>query len=138
MILAAASVLAGTVLACFLAILPGLHIYNVMGLAALFLYSLHGGGLAAMPEVYIPFMLGLVTGWSILNTIPSVLLGAQLQGIAWNGASGLRLTFYFNVASLDKSVPLRKRQRRPVKDNPVFGTSGFDGELKGTVSLICQ
>ncbi|MFA6173130.1 MAG: tripartite tricarboxylate transporter permease [Kiritimatiellales bacterium] len=73
---AAASVLAGTVLACFLAILPGLHIYNVMGLAALFLYSLHGSGAAAMPEFYIPFMLGLVTGWSVLNTIPSVLLGA--------------------------------------------------------------
>lgn len=76
MILAAVAVLAGTVLACFLAILPGLHIYNVMGLAALFLYSLHGSGLAAMPEVYIPFMIGLVTGWSVLNTIPSVLLGA--------------------------------------------------------------
>lgn len=76
MIFAVAAVLAGTVLACFLAILPGLHIYNVMGLAALFLYSLHGGGLAAMPEVYIPFMIGLVTGWSVLNTIPSVLLGA--------------------------------------------------------------
>ena len=74
--MAAASVLAGTVLACFLAILPGLHIYNVMGLAALFLYSLHGGGVAAMPEIYVPFMIGLVTGWSVLNTIPSVLLGA--------------------------------------------------------------
>lgn len=73
---ATAAVLAGTILSCLLAILPGLHIYNVMGLAALFLYSLHGGGLAAMPEVYIPFMIGLVTGWSILNTIPSVLLGA--------------------------------------------------------------
>jgi len=73
---AAVSVLAGTLLSCLLAILPGLHIYNVMGLAAMFLYSLHGGGLAAMPEVFIPFMIGLVTGWSILNTIPSVLLGA--------------------------------------------------------------
>ncbi len=73
---AALAVLAGTVISCFLAILPGLHIYNVMGLAALFLYSLHGGGLAAMPEVYIPFLIGLVTGWSVLNTIPSVLLGA--------------------------------------------------------------
>jgi hypothetical protein len=29
-----------------------------------------------MPAVYIPFMIGLVTGWSMLNTIPSVLLGA--------------------------------------------------------------
>lgn len=74
--LTAVSVLAGTVLSCGLAILPGLHIYNVMGLAAMFLYSLGGTGLAAMPEVYIPFMIGLVTGWSILNTIPSVLLGA--------------------------------------------------------------
>lgn len=73
---AAVSVLAGTLLSCLLAILPGLHIYNVMGLAAIFLYSLHGGGIAAMPEVFIPFMIGLVTGWSILNTIPSVLLGA--------------------------------------------------------------
>ena len=73
---AAVSVLCGTVLSCFLAILPGLHIYNVMGLAALFLYSLHGGGLAAMPEVYVPFMIGLITGWSVINTIPSVLLGA--------------------------------------------------------------
>lgn len=73
---ATVAVLAGTILSCVLAILPGLHIYNVMGLAALFLYSLQGSGLAAMPEVYIPFMIGLVTGWSILNTIPSVLLGA--------------------------------------------------------------
>jgi putative membrane protein len=73
---AAISVLAGTIISCFLAILPGLHIYNVMGFVALFLHSLHGGGLAAMPEVYVPFMIGLVTGWSVLNTIPSVLLGA--------------------------------------------------------------
>lgn len=73
---AAAAVLAGTVLSCILAILPGLHIYNVMGLAALYLHSLNGGGLAAIPEVTIPFMIGLVTGWSVINTIPSVLLGA--------------------------------------------------------------
>ncbi len=76
MLTAAVSVLIGTVLACFLAILPGLHIYNVMGLAALLIYSLQGAGLATMPEVYLPFMIGLVTGWSVLNTIPSVLLGA--------------------------------------------------------------
>lgn len=76
MICAAASVLAGTVLACFLSILPGLHIYNVLGLAALLLYSWPGSGLAASPEIFIPFMIGLVTGWSVLNTIPSVLLGA--------------------------------------------------------------
>jgi len=76
MILPAVAVLAGTVLACFLAILPGLHIYNVMGLVAMLLYALNGGGVASMPEVTIPFLIGLVTGWSVLNTIPSVLLGA--------------------------------------------------------------
>lgn len=76
MISAAAVVLAGTVASCLPAVLPGLHIYNVMGLAALFLYSLQGAGLAVRPDLYIPFMVGLVTGWSVLNTIPSVLFSA--------------------------------------------------------------
>lgn len=70
------SVLAGTILACFLAILPGLHIYNVMGLAVLLIYKVQAAGLAVAPEIYLPFMIGLVVGWSVLNTIPSVLLGA--------------------------------------------------------------
>ncbi len=73
---AALAVLAGTVLSCFLAILPGLHIYNVMGLVAMLIYWLQGMGIAVNPEVYLPFMIGLVVGWSVLNTIPSVLLGA--------------------------------------------------------------
>jgi putative membrane protein len=76
MITAGLSVLAGTILACFLAILPGLHIYNVMGLAVMWIYALQEMGLAVSPEVYLPFMTGLVVGWSVLNTIPSVLLGA--------------------------------------------------------------
>ena len=71
-----AAVVTGTVLSCFLAILPGLHIYNVMGLVAMLIYWLQGMGVAAAPEIYLPFMIGLVVGWSLLNTIPSVLLGA--------------------------------------------------------------
>jgi len=70
------AVLAGTVLSGFLAILPGLHIYNVMGLVAMLIYGLQDMGIAVNPEVYLPFMIGLVVGWSVLNTIPSVLLGA--------------------------------------------------------------
>lgn len=73
---ATVAVLAGTVLSCLLAILPGLHIYNVMGLAAMLIYWLQGMGIAVDPEVFLPFMIGLVVGWSVLNTIPSVLLGA--------------------------------------------------------------
>lgn len=76
MILSAAAAVAGAVLACFLAVLPGLHIYNIMGLFALLLYALNGGGNASMPESSVPFMIGLVTGWSVMNTVPSVLLGA--------------------------------------------------------------
>jgi putative membrane protein len=75
-VIAAVAVLAGTVLSCALAILPGLHIYNVMGLAAVLIYHLQSLGIAVSPEAYIPFMIGLVVGWSVLNTIPSVLLGA--------------------------------------------------------------
>lgn len=70
------AILAGTVLSCLLAILPGLHIYNVMGLSVLLIYNLQSVGLAVSPEVFIPFMISLVVGWSVLNTIPSVLLGA--------------------------------------------------------------
>ncbi len=70
------AVLAGTVLSCLLAILPGLHIYNVMGLAVLLIYKVQSLGMAVAPEIYLPFMIGLVVGWSVLNTIPSVLLGA--------------------------------------------------------------
>jgi len=73
---ATVAVLAGTILSCFLAILPGLHIYNAMGLAAMLISWSQSMGIAAAPEVYLPFMIGLVVGWSVLNTIPSVLLGA--------------------------------------------------------------
>lgn len=70
------SVLAGIMVSCLVAILPGLHVYNVMGLAALVLYRAQDAGLSAGSEIVIPFMIGLVCGWSMLNTIPSVLLGA--------------------------------------------------------------
>jgi putative membrane protein len=70
------SVLAGTLVSCLIAVLPGLHVYNVMGLAALFLYGAQDAGMAIGTDRVIPFMIGLVCGWSMLNTIPSVLLGA--------------------------------------------------------------
>ena len=51
------AVLVGTVLSCFLAILPGLHIYNVMGLVAMRISWLQGMGIALAPEIYLPFMI---------------------------------------------------------------------------------
>ena len=70
------SVVLGTFASCLIAILPGLHVYNVMGLAAVFIFGAQEAGVSIPPEFYLPFMIGLVCGWSMLNTIPSVLLGA--------------------------------------------------------------
>ena len=69
------SVLAGTAIACVLGLLPGLHIYNVMGVLVLGVLGLAKAGVAVPPEVYLPAMTGMVVGWSVVNTIPAVLLG---------------------------------------------------------------
>ncbi len=65
--------LAGTVVASLLACLPALHIYNVAGLLIILAPRFEGaiaGDLLAM------FMLGLVIGYAVVNTIPSVFFGA--------------------------------------------------------------
>jgi putative membrane protein len=65
--------LAGTVLSSLLSCLPALHIYNVAGLMVLLTVKAEG----LFPgEVLAMFMLGLVVGYAVLNTIPSVFLGA--------------------------------------------------------------
>ena len=69
------AVLAGTAIACVLGLLPGLHIYNVMGVLVLGVLGLAKAGIDVPPEVYIPAMTGMVVGWSVVNTIPAVLLG---------------------------------------------------------------
>lgn len=69
------AVLAGTAIACVLGLLPGLHIYNVMGVLVLGVLGLAKTGIDVPPEVYIPAMTGMVVGWSVVNTIPAVLLG---------------------------------------------------------------
>jgi len=65
--------LAGTVLASLLACLPALHIYNVAGLLIILAPRFEG----AMPgDLLAMFMLGLVIGYAVVNTIPSVFFGA--------------------------------------------------------------
>ena len=70
-----ASVLAGTVVSGILACLPGLHVYNVMGAMVLGILSLESSGIVIPADVFLPAMTGMVVGWSMINTIPSVLLG---------------------------------------------------------------
>ena len=70
---ALASVVAGTVAGCLVACVPALHIYNVMGFGMIGLCSLDRG----VPPVFaVPFVTGLIVGWAMANTIPSVFLAA--------------------------------------------------------------
>lgn len=73
---ALAAALAGALLSAPISLLPALHVYNLLGLLVVGLYALQDAGRAAPPEVYLPLMTGLIVGWSLLNTIPSILLGA--------------------------------------------------------------
>ncbi|MDZ4197875.1 MAG: tripartite tricarboxylate transporter permease [Kiritimatiellia bacterium] len=75
-VLAVASALAGTLLSSLLSLLPALHIYNVLGGIVLGGIALQGAGVSLPPEVLLPLVTSLIVGWSMLNTIPSILLGA--------------------------------------------------------------
>ncbi|NCA82204.1 MAG: hypothetical protein EOM72_05605, partial [Opitutae bacterium] len=69
------SVAAGTMVSSVLACLPGLHIYNVMGAMVLGILAQAAAGNPIPSDVFLPAMTGMVVGWSMLNTIPAVLLG---------------------------------------------------------------
>jgi putative membrane protein len=65
--------LLGTVLSALLSCIPALHIYNVAGLMVILAVEFEG---AVPGEALALFMLGLVVGYAVLNTIPSVFFGA--------------------------------------------------------------
>jgi putative membrane protein len=65
--------LVGTVLSSFLSCIPALHIYNVAGL--LVVLALKFEGIIA-DDVLAMFMLGMVVGYAVLNTIPSIFFSA--------------------------------------------------------------
>jgi putative membrane protein len=69
------SSVSGAVIGSVLACVPGLHVYNVMGLAVI---ALHICGVEGNipPEVLVSFAAGMIVGYSMLNTAPSVLLAA--------------------------------------------------------------
>ena len=69
-------VVLGTLVSALVALLPGLHIYNVLGLLAILLHGARTAGVEVPTEACLPFAIGMVCGWSMLNTISSVLLGA--------------------------------------------------------------
>ncbi len=65
--------LVGTVLSAFLSCIPALHIYNAAALLVILAVKVRG---LVPDEPLAMFMLGLVVGYAVLNTIPSIFLGA--------------------------------------------------------------
>lgn len=63
----------GTLLAACLACIPALHIYNIAGFLVILALKFQG---MVPGEVMALFMLGLVVGYAMLNTIPSIFFGA--------------------------------------------------------------
>ena len=67
---------AGAVLSSVLACVPGLHVYNVMGLMVIGAHALAAHGNGVPVDVLVSFSAGMIVGYAMLNTVPSVLLAA--------------------------------------------------------------
>ena len=71
--------LAGTLLGALIALVPGLHVFNLAGLALL----LSTNGQWPYSQEALAFMLvGLVVGWTVVNVVPSVFLFAPDEASA--------------------------------------------------------
>ncbi|RMG66080.1 MAG: hypothetical protein D6709_00755 [Chloroflexi bacterium] len=65
--------LAGALIGCGLALLPGLHVFNVAGLALLLSTR---GVIGLADQALAMFLLGALVGWAVVNIIPAVFLFA--------------------------------------------------------------
>ncbi len=65
--------LAGTLLSSILSCIPALHIYNVAGLLIVLALRFEG---VVSGDILAMFMLGMVVGYAVLNTIPSIFFAA--------------------------------------------------------------
>jgi putative membrane protein len=72
--------LCGTLLASLLACVPALHVYSVAGLMLSFLVR---SGRTVPPQRVAMFMLGMVVGYSVVNTVPSLFLATPDESTAW-------------------------------------------------------
>ena len=71
----------GATLASLLACVPALHVYNVAGLAVL--ASARLAGVIPSGEALAMFLLGMVTGYATLNTVPSIFFSAPDDSTAF-------------------------------------------------------
>lgn len=70
----------GTLLASVLALIPALHIYNVAGLLILFAATLSN---ILTPDQLAMLLLGMIVGYAMLSTIPSIFLAAPDEAAAF-------------------------------------------------------
>ncbi len=63
--------LSGGIIASALACIPGLHVYNLLGFVLILAYGSSGA-----EALFVPFSLGMIAGFAVCNTIPSVILAA--------------------------------------------------------------
>lgn len=94
-LIAAASALFASLLAC----IPGLHIYNILGLLALLTYYVSSQGYSVPPEIALPFVAGMMVGYSVLSTIPSILLAAPDESSMFTVLPGQKM--YLKGRGLD-------------------------------------
>jgi putative membrane protein len=75
MILSIGWAVAGAIVSSLLACVPGLHIYNIMGLLAMAVHT-WGNPDWLGPANAISFAMGLIVGYALVNSVPSILLAA--------------------------------------------------------------
>ncbi len=60
----------GAACSSILACIPGLHVYNIMGLLVI------SGCMPGTPEIAVPLFSGMIAGYAVMSTLPSVFLAA--------------------------------------------------------------
>lgn len=70
----------GTLLSSVLALIPALHLYNVVGLLIVSSAALAG---ALTPDQLAMLLLGMVVGYAMLSTVPAVFLSAPDESLAF-------------------------------------------------------
>jgi putative membrane protein len=75
--------IAGATLASLLACVPALHVYNVAGLVTLCAAGARLSSVIPSGEALAMFLLGMVTGYATLNTVPSIFFSAPDDSTAF-------------------------------------------------------
>ena len=81
----------GAVTASLLACVPGLHVYNILALFVVGLQSMTEMGAGMSPDAIIGFVVGMVTAYSLVSTVPSVLLAAPDESALFTVLPGQKL-----------------------------------------------